>query len=109
MTKSKKNQVVPDKKELLCYEFNKEQIIKITKSGSKNLEALQALLQPLPHATGQGLSVRRDGKPYTYLSILQEAGFTPEHLVSVLANDGGSKNLAALQALLQVLPDETGQ
>src|SRR5436305_1936771 len=91
--------------------FTPEHLVSVLANGggSKNLEALQALLQVLPDETGQGLLVGMDGIPPTSLSLLQKAGFTPEHLVSVLANNGGSKNLAALQALLQVLPDVTGQ
>src|SRR5437763_1623582 len=91
--------------------FTPEQLVRVlaNNGGSKNLEALQALLQVLPDETGQEFLVGMDGIPQTSLSLLQKAGFTPEHLVRVLANHGGSKNLAALQALLQILLDETGQ
>ena len=65
------------------------------KGGSKNLQALRALLKPVvdTSSTGEVLTNR--------LNQLTQAGFSASQLIGVLNHDGGSKNLDALCDLLE--------
>ncbi|MFI4919168.1 MAG: hypothetical protein ACHP65_06405 [Legionellales bacterium] len=78
------------------------------KGGSKNLAALQALLQPMMNNRGQCI-LDTNHEPLTQLTVLTKAGFSSDKLVGILAHNGGSKNLAALQALLQPMLSSEGQ
>ena len=80
--------------------------------GSKNLAALKELLTVVCDTSGldtSGLKLLDDNRhPITQLAQIIQAGFTPKAIVSVLSNNGGSKNLAALKGLLTVACDTSG-
>ncbi|MDP3269670.1 MAG: hypothetical protein Q8M40_11590, partial [Legionella sp.] len=74
--------------------------------GSKNLQALCALLAPLVDASVAWQYA--DGVLLTPLHQLMQAGFSTADLIGVLSHNGGSKNLQALCDLLTPVIDASG-
>ncbi|MDP3269669.1 MAG: hypothetical protein Q8M40_11585, partial [Legionella sp.] len=71
--------------------------------GSKNLQALCALLVPVVDASGAAGEI-----VLTQLHQLTQAGFSTADLIRVLSHEGGSKNLQALCGLLAPVVDSSG-
>ncbi len=82
---------------LIATGFTPEQVIKVlsNKGGSHNLAALITLLKPVKDA-----QPNPEGRILTPLDSLIATGFTPEQVIKVLGNIGGSHNLQALISLV---------
>ncbi|MDP3269680.1 MAG: hypothetical protein Q8M40_11650, partial [Legionella sp.] len=74
--------------------------------GTKNLQALCALLAPVVDPSGDWQYA--GAVLLTPLHQLTQAGFTAADLIGVLSHGGGSKNLQALCALLAPVVDPSG-
>ena len=87
---------------LISMQFTIAQIIKVLNNigGSKNLIALQVLFKPTKNLYEQLVLDPLSGRPLTQFNILTAEKFTHNDIINLLGNNGGSKNLCALQALL---------
>ena len=102
-------QLITQLKQIIDAGFKPESIVSVLSNngGSKNLAALQQLLHPVLGQNGQPIADQYR-QPITQLKQIIDAGFKPESIVSVLSHGGGSKNLAALQQLLEIGTDASG-
>ncbi|MDR3501667.1 MAG: hypothetical protein P4L79_03700 [Legionella sp.] len=89
--------------------FTPEQLLRVAKAGGNQaIEMLKDLI--LIHISDEQILIDEEtGLPWTHLSTLLYAGFSREQLIAVLSNNGGSKNLHALQNLLQPVPLDDGE